>query len=503
MNNLLERKNAELTALLEVSKTLSSSFDLEKNLTHSMKILSDYLEMRRGTVTLLDHDTEELKIVAAYGLTKDQIARGKYKIGEGIVGRVVMTGSPMVIPNIGEEPLFLNRTRSRIDKSNISFLCIPIKLKGDILGVISVDRIFGMNVSFEEDLRVLNIVATLIAQSVKLYHIYNEERQEKEKLNLELKGKFSFHNIIGVSDEMQEVFKIIHKVSKGKATVLIRGESGTGKELIARALHYESPRSKGPFIAINCAALPENLLEAELFGYEKGAFTGAVTSKKGKFELADNGTIFLDEIGDVSPHVQAKLLRVLQEHSFERLGSTKTINVDVRVVAATNRDIEKMAKEGSFREDLYWRLNVVPIFLPALKERKEDIPILIDYFLQRFNREYKKNVSLTKDAFKRLLEYDYPGNVRELENTIERLVVLSEGDKVFENDLPSYIRIKTTETRQSDALTKDIEEMEKNRIIDALKKSGFVHAKAARLLGITPRQIGYKIKKYNISEPNN
>ncbi|MBI4683733.1 MAG: sigma 54-interacting transcriptional regulator [Nitrospirae bacterium] len=495
---LLKRKNAELSALLEVSKALNSSFELEKNLTHSMRVLSDYLEMSRGTVTLLDPVTKELRIVAAYGLAKEQITRGKYKIGEGIVGRAVKTGFPMVIPNIGDEPLFLNRTRSRIDKDKISFLCVPIKLKGDVLGVLSVDRIFGDKISFEEDLRVLKIVAALIAQSVGLYQSFSEERQEKENLTLELKGRYSLPNIIGLSDKMQEVFKTVLKVSKSKATVLLRGESGTGKELIARAIHYQSPRSNGPFIAINCAALPENLLEAELFGFEKGAFTGAIACKKGKFELAERGTIFLDEIGDVSFSIQGKLLRVLQEHSFDRLGGTRTIHVDVRIIAATNRDVEKMLHEGSFREDLYWRLNVVPVFLPALRERKEDLNILIEYFLQRFNKEYKKNVSLSKDALKRLLGYSYPGNVREMENTIERLIVLSDGDRITEDALPLYLRMQEAEVKLAGTMIKNIEEIERKNISNALKECGFIQAKAARMLGITPRQMGYKVKKYKI-----
>lgn len=497
-DSLLKTKNAELSALFEVSKVLSSSFELEKNLIQSMEILSDFLEMSKGTITLFDPDTKELRIAAAYGLTREQIARGKYRIGEGIVGRVVEIGSPMVIPRIGEEPLFLNRTRSRVNKDNISFLCVPIKIKSEVLGVLSVDRIFSEKISFEEDLRVLNIVATLIAQSLKLYQILNEEREEKEKLTLELKDRYSLPNIIGISDKMQEVFKTVLKVAKSKATALLRGESGTGKELIARAIHYESPRSKGPFIAVNCAALPENLLESELFGYEKGAFTGAITSKQGKFEAANGGTIFLDEIGDVSPSIQAKFLRVLQEHSFEKLGGTKTIKVDVRIIAATNRDLESMVKDSSFREDLYWRLNVVPIFLPPLRERKEDMPILIDYFLRRFNKEYRKNISITRDALRRLLEYHYTGNVRELENIIERLIVLSEDDRISENDLPLYLRMQTPEVKPTGMLPSDIEEIEKKSIINALKECGFVHARAARLLGITPRQIGYKIKKYNI-----
>lgn len=499
-DELIRVKNAELTALLEVSKALGSSFNLEKNLYHAMRVLSDFLGMRRGTVTLLDPETKEMKIVAAYGLTRDEIQRGKYRIGEGIVGKVVKTGFPMVIPNIGEEPMFLNRTLSRLNKDRIAFLCVPIKFKGEALGVLSADRIFEEKVSLEEDLRVLKIVSSLISQNIKLNQTYLAEKREKENLSFELRGKYSLPNIIGSSDKMQEVFKAVHKVAKNNVTVLLRGESGTGKELIAKAIHYESQRSKGPFVAINCAALPENLLESELFGYEKGAFTGAVSSKKGRFELADRGTIFLDEIGDISPAIQVKLLRVIQEHEFERLGSTKTIKVDVRVIAATNKDLEEAVKEGSFRDDLYWRLNVVPIFLPALRERKEDIPILIEHFLNRFNKDYDKRVAVSREALRKLFDYQWPGNVRELENTIERLIVMVDGNQILIECLPIHVRVENRGISQGWSLSKDIEVIEKERISNALKECGYIQAKAARLLGITQRQLGYKVKKYGLTE---
>ncbi|MGC9017734.1 MAG: sigma 54-interacting transcriptional regulator, partial [Caldimicrobium sp.] len=401
----IERKNAELLCLFEVSKVLSSSFNLKENLYRAMEILSDYLDMRRGTITLLDKDTGELKIEVAYGLTPEQIAKGRYKIGEGIVGRVVEKGEPMVVPDIGKEPLFLNRTGARIEKDNISFLCVPIKFKDEILGVLSVDRIFDETISFEEDLRVLEIVATLISQALKLYQAFYEERARREELEYELKERYAFKNIIYASPEMKEVIKIALKIAPTKATVLLRGESGTGKELLARAIHYASPRANKPFIAINCAAIPETLLEAELFGYEKGAFTGAFTSKKGKFELADGGTLFLDEIGDLPLSLQAKLLRVLQEQTFEKLGGTKLIKVDVRIIAATHRNLEEMVERGEFREDLYWRLNVIPIFIPPLRERKKDIPLLVNHFIKKFNEIYGKNIKIKPEALEVLLDY--------------------------------------------------------------------------------------------------
>jgi len=498
----LERKNKELIALLEISKILNSSFELKENLFKALKVLSDILDMQRATITLYEAETNTLQIAVAYGLTSEQIARGKYKIGEGIVGRVFLTGEPMVIPNIGKEPMFLNRTGARVQKDNISFLCVPLKIEDEILGVLSVDRIFSEEVDLEEDVRVLNIVAALMAQYLKLYQLFSKERKEKESLSLELKKRYRLRNVIGISDKMQEVFKTALKAAKSKATILLMGESGTGKELIAKAIHFESDRAKGPFVAINCAAIPENLLEAELFGYEKGAFTGALVSKPGKFELANGGTIFLDEIGDMSLSLQAKLLRVIQEKVFERIGGTKPIKVDVRIIAATNKDLENMVKEGSFREDLYYRLNVIPIFLPPLRERREDIPLLIDHFLKKFNKEYGKNLGISDEAVKALINYSWPGNVRELENTIERLVVLTEGEEITFEDLPFYIKkhkkSKLEFLKDFKSLPAQIELIEKKAIEEALKACNYNQTKAAKLLGLTKRQINYKIKKYGL-----
>ena len=501
----LKRKNAELTALFEISKVLGASFRLRENLQTAMKFLSDILEMRRGTITLLDNTTGTLKIVVAHGLTHEQIRRGIYKIGEGVVGKVVETGEPMAIPDIEKEPQFLNRTGARQDKKNISFLCVPIKIGAEILGVLSVDRVFDESISLQEDLRVLEILATLIAQAIKLHKEYDSEKQKREEMAFELRSRYSLSGVISVCDKMQEVIRTCIKVAKSDATVLLTGESGTGKELVARGIHLESLRAKAPFIALNCAALPENLLEAELFGYEKGAFTGAIGSKPGKFELADKGTLFLDEIGDISPAIQVKLLRFLQEHTFERLGGIKTIKVDVRVIAATNKDLESMVKTGKFREDLFWRLNVVPIFLPPLRERKEDIPLLISHFLFRFNEQYHKNVTVETEALNFLIGYNWPGNVRELENTIERLVVLCDNDCINVDALPPHLKThldiisRIKESSATGSLEDEIEEIERTRIINALKAFNFNQSKAAKALGITQRQIGYKIKKYNIN----
>jgi Nif-specific regulatory protein len=295
----------------------------------------------------------------------------------------------------------------------------------------------------------------------------------------------------------------VGKVASSQATILLRGESGTGKELIARALHYQGPKPKGPFVAINCAALPETLLEAELFGYDKGAFTGAIANKPGRFELARGGTIFLDEVGDVPLALQAKLLRVLQERTFERLGGTKTLTTDARIVSATNRDLEAMSRNGEFREDLYWRLNVVPIFLPALRERREDVPVLIEFFLERFSRAAGTDVRLTADAMRLLMRYPWPGNIRELENTMQRLVVLADDDEIGARDLPMHVLMHDAPDESAAGgltLDEEVEALERRRVIAALRTHAHVQAKAARSLGITARQLGYKMRKYDIEE---
>lgn len=498
-----DHEKVELTALYEISKILGSSLNLKVNLKSAMKVLSSFMDMKRGNVALKQDN--EMVIAAAHGLTEEEVRRGRYKLGEGIIGRVAKLGSPIVIPNVGDEPLFLNKTGARKDitKDNIAFLCVPIKYKSETLGVLSVDRLFGARaISFEEDLRLLKIIASLIAQSVKLSWEVEHQREalieETEELKRRLKGRYSIENIVGQSERMQEVFAAIHKVADSRATVLLRGESGTGKELIAKAIHYMSPRAKGPLIKLNCASVPEGLLESELFGHEKGAFTGAIAQRKGKFELAEKGTIFLDEIGDLPVTLQPKILRILQEKEFERVGGEKTIKTDVRLIAATSRDLEGLVKEGRFREDLYYRLNVVPVFLPPLRERRDDIPVLIEFFLRRFNEENRKKKTITAEALKRLLNHDWPGNVRELENTIERMVIMSQGNSIQPSDLPVALKAAKGVLIHG-TLKHTTEETEKLRILEALSNTGWVHAKAARLLGLTPRQIGYKVMKYKIT----
>lgn len=499
------KKTRELGAIFEVSKVLTASFDLEENLTSAMGILGSSLDMQRGCVFLLDPLSEELRIVAAHGLSREEILRGKYRIGEGIVGMVIESGSPMFIPDIGQEPKFLNRTGSRPKKEGVSFLSAPIGLKGKTIGVITVDRIYAEgHGDVDDDLRVLRIVASLIAQFVTLWETYRKADEERQALRSQLKDRYSLPNIIGESEKFRAVLKSVLKVADTDASVLLLGESGTGKELIARTLHFEGRRAKRPFVAVNCAALPENLLEVELFGCEKGAFTGATSRRTGRFELARGGTIFLDEIAELPHPLQAKLLRVLQERTFERVGSSTPINADVRVITATNRDIGEEIRKGRFREDLYWRLNVVPIVLPPLRERKSDIPLLADYYTERFNAAYGREVRFSEGAAAALASYEWPGNVRELANAVERLIIMSEKSVVEVEDVPYGIRHSAgrpaaPERRiQKESLTSEVLSLERERIERALRENGFVQQRAAEALGITPRQLGYRIKKYEI-----
>ncbi len=406
MDTLL-RKNQELASILEVSRVLTSSFDLEQNLNAVMEILATNLEMQRGCVFLLDRLDAEIRIVAAYGLSAAEVRRGKYRIGEGIVGQVIESGSPMFVPNIGREPKFLNKTHSRPRKSGISFLCIPIAIDKETFGVLTVDRIYAEEQgTVDDDLRVLHIAGSLMAQFIKLWDHFRKTEKECGDLRSRLRERYSLPNIIGDSETLHHALKAVRKVAATDTTVLLLGESGTGKELVAKTLHYQSQRAQQPFVPVNLAALPESLIEAELFGVEKGAFTGAAVRRTGRFETADGGTLFLDEIGELPLLLQVKLLRVLQERSFERVGSSEPVRVDVRVVAATNKNLFEEVRRGNFREDLYWRLNVVPIVLPPLRERRSDIPLLLNYYIKQFNTFYSRDICISRAAMEKMTAYD-------------------------------------------------------------------------------------------------
>ncbi|MBI4590222.1 MAG: sigma-54-dependent Fis family transcriptional regulator [Candidatus Rokubacteria bacterium] len=335
-----------------------------------------------------------------------------------------------------------------------------------------------------------------IAQVRERQRLLRENRELREALQ----ERHRVEGIIGESGRMQELLSLVRRVAGSDATVLIRGESGTGKELIAKAIHYASPRAGGPLVSVNCAALPETLLESELFGHEKGAFTGAVSTRKGRFELADGGSLFLDEIGDLPLHLQVKLLRVVQEREFERVGSSRPIAVNVRLLAATHRDLEALVRDGRFRDDLYYRINVVTISLPPLRERREDIPLFLDHFVQKFARQNGKVISgLTREAREALLRYDYPGNVRELENLVERAVVLTRDEVIGLEDVPLSVKEPEREVLEGASLTAVVEGIERRMIREALSRAGGIQTRAAELLGISERVLRYKLKKFGLS----
>lgn len=513
----------EVDALHRIAQLISTVVHLDSTLSEILQVLHDTLYMERATLILLDETGRNLTIRASYGLSVKEEQRGVYGLHEGAVGRVFKTGNPFIVPDINSEPLFLNRTGAwdRIRKSTISFIGVPITLQAEVVGVLTVDRLFGHEVPFEEDVRFLSVLTTLIAQFLSLHRAIRRDRaqlvEENRTLKAELHGRYSRHYIIGHSKPMQEVFWTIEKVAPSTATVLMTGESGTGKELVARAIHQASRRKEKPFIKVNCAALPENLLESELFGHEKGAFTDAVVAKAGRFELANSGTLFLDEIGELPLALQAKILRVLQEKQFERLGGTRTLNADVRILAATNVNLEKAVQLGTFRSDLFYRLNVVPISLPPLRNRTEDIPLLLEHFLKSSNKRNDKKIRMSREFLDFLMQYHWPGNVRELQNLMERLVILADDEILTISDLPTTVRYSHAGAQQEpvgyqaappagegkapDPTPRSLEDIERYEIETALKRHGWVQARAARELGLTQRQIGYRIKKYGLTRP--
>ncbi len=493
----------ELTLLYQVSRILDQSLDMRDVVSPVLEALTQVMDMKYATLTLLNRKTGDILIEAAHGLSPQQARRGRYKLGEGVTGQVVLTGKPMVIARTNESELFLDKTR-RGKRPDTSFLCVPIKVEQEVVGALSVDLSYRPDAKLDEDVRLLTIISSMIAQAVQLRRLAQEEQErleaENQRLREELRSRFRPANIIGNSHEMQIVYDQIAQVSKTHTTVLIEGETGTGKELVAHAIHYNSDRADKPFIKAHCAALPESLIESELFGHVKGSFTGASADRKGRFELAHGGTLFLDEVGDIPPGIQVKLLRVLQEREFERVGDTKTVKVNVRLIAATNRDLQALVNEGKFREDLFYRLHVFPLYVPPLRKRKADIVLLADHFLEKYSKENGKNVRrLSSAVIDMLMSYHWPGNVRELENCIERAVLVAEGDVIHPHHLPPTLQ--TAEATGSAArgdLKGLVETYERDIIVDALKSSRGNVTAAARALGTTQRILGYKVHRYKI-----
>jgi Nif-specific regulatory protein len=575
-----------LISLYEVSKILSSSLDVEKTLYDVLNLLSSYLQMRHGLVALQDGQGE-VRVTAASGLSREAVTRGDVKFPMEVLRRVVATSMPVVVGNAGADPLFKDYLSDLEEDEVVSVIVVPIKGGDKIYGAFSIEREWdgGVQFSFESDVRFLTMVANLMAQSVRLHQSVAVDRdrliRERARLEKALRkdaddgaATAAISDIVGDSPAMQRVFDQVRQVAPLKSTVLLRGESGTGKELIARAIHSLSARKDKPFIKVNCAALPETLLESELFGHERGAFTGATQDRKGRFEMASNGTLFLDEIGEISPAFQAKLLRILQEGEFERVGGNKTLKVDVRLISATNKNLEQAVAAGEFRADLYYRINVVPLFLPPLREREGDVPRLAVHFLDKFNEENGRKLSIDADAMTVFNSCHFPGNVRELENCVNRVATMAHGEVIHSGDLPccrdqclSAVLWRLDEgakpvgglnaapvppPRQApsmpamppaggggfggtgfaghggngngngggfgagpysgaeadgpaeddmangEPLTGSPGMPQRDRLLMAMEKSGWVQAKAARMLGLTPRQVGYALKKYNI-----
>ncbi|NIA07631.1 MAG: nif-specific transcriptional activator NifA [Actinobacteria bacterium] len=501
------RNLEELALLYRIGQTLDHSLDLREVAGPVLEALAEQMGMTRGTLTLLNRQSGQIMIEAAHGLSPEQMKRGRYRLGEGVTGIVVQTGRPMVVPRVSAEPLFLDRTGSRkpLRKPDVSFICVPIKLGNETVGALSADRLFATEVALQEDVRLLSTVASMIAQAVKLRQAVQEEherlRAENVRLQAQLEKRFQPGNIVGNSTAMQRVYDLIGGVCKTNTTVMLCGESGTGKELVAQAIHFNSLRAKKAFVKINCAALPQTVIESELFGHEKGAFTGAIAQRKGRFELASDGTIFLDEIGDLPAVVQVHLLRVLQEGEFERVGGTETVKVNVRVIAATNKPLEELVGSGKFREDLYYRLNVFPIYLPPLRERRNDILLLANHFLERYAKQNAKDVRrISTPAIDMIMAYHWPGNVRELENCIERAIVLTNDAVVHGHHLPPTLQTAEASGTQIQGRLKELlENYERELLLEALKISRGNRAKAAKALGISERLMGLRVRKYEIN----
>lgn len=493
----------EMELLLEISSLLSNK---EINLDEVIKLLAEHLSAIRIIVTIRNRESAAITIMGSYGLSEEERKKVVYHHGQGIIGKVINSGETVIIPKISESEEFLNLTNTptEVEGKDVSFICSPIRYKDEVIGTISYHKVYQTGKSITYDSRLLKVVGSMIGRTVRRHQEYAEEiemlKAENQSLKGELRNRILPEKIKATSGKMNEVFALIESVAPTDATVLIRGESGVGKELVADAIHFYSARKGKPFIKVNCAALPESLIESELFGHERGAFTGATNTRIGRFEAANGGTIFLDEFGDIPASTQVKLLRVLQQKEIERLGSSKPIRVNVRIICATNRNLEELMEKGVFREDLYYRINVFPIYIPALRERINDIPLLTDFFIEKFNDRHGKNIRrITASAIDTLMVYHWPGNIRELENCIERACILSQDDVIRTHNLPASLQTAiSTETQQSGTLDIILGKIEKQIIIDALTSTHGNIVKASIQLGITERMLGIRVKKYNL-----
>ena len=489
----------ELAALHAIAKILAQPTDLRDQLEQILQEMSSRLGMQRGMISLLDREKKEAWLDIAHGVNIEGLDV-TYKPGEGITGEVAQTGRPMAVANLGHATHFLDRTGARrhLNRSELAFLCVPIIYDDHVVGVLSADKVAREVEDLDKELAMLSSVAEIMAKFVHIRALEEENRRLKKIVG---STRAPSLDIIGHSKPMQEVFGLVAQVADSNTTVLICGETGTGKELIARAIHMNSPRHNGPIVQVNCAAIPDTLIESELFGHEKGAFTGALQQRRGRFEEANGGTIFLDEVGELSAAAQVKLLRVLQEKRFQPLGSSRVVNVNVRIIAATNRDLEQDILAERFRADLFYRLNVFPIYLPALRERGSDVILLADHFILKYSKEMGKNIKrISTSAIEVFLSHKWPGNVRELENCIERAVLLSNTDTIECMHLPPSLQLreKDLDKKERGKLSSVVEAQERSLIIDALEEAGGNQTKAAKILGTTKRIIQYKVSKLEI-----
>ena len=490
-----------LETIQTIIQTLNDSQIAKSNFSSVLETLAAQFDVARSFLLIYQTASDKLNPVAVNGLNAADFRRLENKVEKTIFRTVFDKGKISIVPRLSRE----ESLKFLPAENETSLIALPISLENQKLGVLAAEFAYREPADLKQEKLFLSIVAALFAQTIKIETAIFDERQklsdENSNLRRELKEKYDFSQIIGNSGPMRQVYARVSQVARSNATVLLRGESGTGKEMIAQAIHYNSLRSKQPFIKINCHALPETLIEAELFGYEKGAFAGADKRQKGRFEMADGGTLFLDEIGDLPAPTQIKLLRVLQEKEFERLGGTETIKINVRLIAATNKNLEEEILRGIFREDLYYRLNVFTIFLPPLRERKSDILYLAEHFLEKYERVHGKNVRrISTPAIDMLTAYHYPGNVRELENVIERAVIVCDENVLHGHHLPPTLQTATvSDTVTKLTLSSAVAAFESDLIQDALKTTNGNCTQAAILLDTTERIINYKISKYEIN----
>jgi Nif-specific regulatory protein len=492
----LRKESKEFASLLKVSELLNSTRELGDLLELVMEVIKKVMKVEASSLLLLDPQLGELSYKVALGEKGRQVKeKFRLKLGQGIGGWVVQRGEPLLVEDVKGDPRFYPEVDRVTGFKTRSILCVPLKVKGKILGALEAINPLNRQGFSPFDKELFSLFSNQVAIALENAQLHQQLRGENTNLReiLKLKGK-----IIGQSRPIKDLLETIYKVANSSSTVLLRGESGTGKELVARKIHDSSPRRGRPFVCVTCSILSETLLESELFGHEKGAFTGADSQRKGRFELADKGTVFLDEVGAMSLNTQIKLLRFLQEREFERVGGTQTFQVDVRIIAATNENLEKAIEEGRFREDLYYRLKVIEIFLPPLRELRQDIPLLVDYYLNLYCQETARPIKkISPQCLDLLCRYTWPGNVRQLKNTIERAVVLSK-DVILPQHLPAEIYPGQPQLKQS-VISTSLKEAERVHIQNILNRAGGNKSKAARMLGISRNRLERKIKSYQLN----